>query len=75
MKIPDIGRQILVQPNDTMLPTQWTGYDADDQVVETGALGVRIHRFSEQPVTRLVCGRRFYDDLRQFIANQTRYGT
>jgi hypothetical protein len=75
MKMPDIADSILVQPSDTILPTGWMAYDTDDRVVEVGYLGIgRTQIGGNGNVTRIVCGRQFYDELRLFIANQTRHG-
>lgn len=76
MKMPDIGNSILVQPSDYMLPAGWMAYDANNNIVEVGSLGSvgSCIDGNNSVVTRIVCGRQFYDDLRKFIANQTRQG-
>lgn len=76
--MPDIADGILVQPSETMLPTGWMAYDADDRVVEVGfasivevgfasimggvSTTVRTRIGGNNVVTRIVCGRQFYDD-------------
>jgi hypothetical protein len=63
--------QITVYVNPYIPPNAWVGFDADDNIVQLGALG-HNEEFDGDLIVKIICGREFYRMLYEHVMSKRR---